>query len=92
MKFLSIDIGTSAAKCQLFTESGEILEYLRDEYDLMKIDGESYVDTAAILSSVKRFISECAKKHTVDSVAFSSLGESFVLTDAEGNILFHPML
>ena len=39
MNFLSIDIGTTGCKCQLFSEAGEILKYLFFEYDFKSIFG-----------------------------------------------------
>ena len=48
MNYLSIDVGTTGCKCQLFSEDGEILKYLFNEYDFMEIDGFHYVDVHAI--------------------------------------------
>lgn len=92
MNYLSFDIGTSAAKCQLYSEDGEILEYLREEYELLTVEGDLYIDTAKILDVVKDMLRKVTEKHRVDSLAISSLGESFVLLDDMDNILFHPML
>ena len=48
MNYLSIDIGTTGCKCQLFSEKGEILQYLFEEYDFLALDGCQYVDIYAI--------------------------------------------
>ncbi len=92
MNFLSFDIGTTCCKCQLFSENGEILEYLSEEHGFYSEEGEKYVDIEAITRNVLAMIGKVAERHRVDSVSFSSIGESFVLLDKEGNILIKPML
>lgn len=92
MNYLSIDIGTTGCKCQLFSENGEILEYLFDEYEFLRLDGKNYVNTDMVWAKVKFMLANVAKKHTISSVCISSLGESFVLLDKDDNVLFYPML
>ena len=92
MNYLSIDVGTTGCKCQLFSKSGEILKYLFTEYDFKRIDGISYVDVDTIEQHLRRMIGEIAKEFAVSSVCVSSLGESFVLMDESDRILFYPML
>ena len=92
MNYLSIDIGTTGCKCQLFSENGEILKYLFNEYDFKEIDGLHYVDVHAIEAHLRNMISEISGEFEVSSVCISSLGESFVLLDADDEILFYPML
>ena len=92
MKYLSIDVGTTRCKCQLFDEQGSILEYIAKDYAFKKVEGEIYVDADAIIENVKSMIKTVAKKHDIDSIAVSSFGESFVLLDGEENIIFYPML
>ena len=92
MHYLSIDVGTTGCKCQLFSQTGEILNYLFTEYDFKEIDGYHYVNVEAIEAHLRSMISEIASKNRVDSVCISSLGESFVVLDEEDNVLFYPML
>lgn len=92
MTYLSIDVGTTGCKCQLFSESGEILKYLFREYGFKIIDGESYVDVHAIEGHLREMIADISKNFDISSVCISSLGESFVLLDEEDRILFYPML
>lgn len=92
MNYLSLDVGTTCCKCQLFSEKGDILEYFTREYDFKKIDGELYVDVNAVWQNVKEMIAQVAKKHEISSFCVSSLGEAFVLLDKEDNLLFYPML
>ena len=37
MNYLSFDVGTTCCKCQLFSEDGNILEYLIKEYEFKKV-------------------------------------------------------
>lgn len=92
MNYLSIDVGTTGCKCQLFSESGEILKYLFTEYDFKVIQGEKYIDVVAIESHLRRMVKEIAAEHEISSVCISSLGEAFVLLDKNDEILFYPML
>lgn len=92
MNFLSIDIGTTGCKCQLFSEMGDILEYRFSEYPFLERDGYHYVNVHQIYQHLCEMVLSVKEKHEVSSLAFSSLGESFVLLDREDNILFYPML
>lgn len=92
MNYLSIDVGTTGCKCQLFSEKGEILKYLFSEYDFKEIDGSHYVNVHAIEDYLRNMISEISVQFEVNSVCVSSLGESFVLLDDHDQILFYPML
>ena len=92
MNYLSIDVGTTGCKCQLFSEKGEIIRYLFSEYDFKEVDGLSYVDVHAIEAHLRRMIAEISSEFEINSVCVSSLGESFVLLDENDHILFYPML
>ncbi len=92
MHYLSIDVGTTGCKCQLFSQNGEILEYLFEEYDFKQIDGENYVDVDTVWQYLKKMITQVAQRHEIASFCISSLGESFVLLDKADNVLFYPML
>ncbi len=92
MNYLSIDIGTTGCKGQLFSEKGEILQYIFEEYDFLALDGYQYVDIHTIEKHLRQMIGTISAKHTISSVCISSLGESFVLLDKEDNVLFYPML
>ena len=92
MNFLSMDVGTTCCKCQLFSETGEILEYLSKEYDFRREGEYSYVDVDAVWGNLSAMIREISTRHEIDSICVSSLGESFVLLDEEDKILFYPML
>lgn len=92
MNYLSIDVGTTNCKCQLFSDRGEILEERGAAYGFYTENGETYVDVAAIRSHVRGMIAAVAQKHAVHSICISSFGESFVLLDEKDEVLFRPML
>ncbi|MBQ2714124.1 MAG: hypothetical protein IJF76_00640, partial [Clostridia bacterium] len=92
MNFLSIDVGTTCCKCQLFSDKGDIIFYRALEYDLKKVDGEIYVDADAIRDNVFSLIRDAAKVDEVSSIAVSSFGEAFVLLGKNDEVLFYPML
>lgn len=91
-KYLSIDIGSTCCKCQLFDKNGHILEYISQEYDFFYNDNQRYVNIEKIKEIVFDMISTIAKKHPISSISFSTIGESFVLLDNDDNILFNPMI
>lgn len=92
MNYLSLDVGTTCCKCQLFSETGEIKEYIVKEYGFKTIDGRNYVDIETIWLFVREMIATVSKSHEITSICISSLGESFVLLDKNDGILFYPML
>ena len=92
MNFLSLDIGTTCCKSQLFSETGEILKYSAEEYSFLKKGGETYADIRGIFARVKKMIAEAAAEAEIASVCVSSFGESFVLLNERDEILFDPML
>lgn len=92
MNYLSIDIGTTCCKCQLFSEKGEILEYITNEYGFRKEGGYDYVDVDAIWLNLKGMIKSVAEKWEISSLCISTFGESFVVLDDKDGILFYPML
>lgn len=92
MNYLSIDVGTTGCKCQLFSENGEILKYLFKEYGFKESDGFYYVDIESIETNLRKMIFDISSQFEITSVCVSSLGESFVLLDKDDNVLFYPML
>lgn len=92
MNFLSLDVGTTACKCQLFSEQGEILGYLMKEYPLKEEEGVPCVDIAAICENVFGMVGAAKAWGSIDSICISTFGETFVALDEEDNVLFAPML
>ena len=56
MNFLGLDIGTTACKCQLFSEDGTILSYKIKEYKLLHEDDKFYIDIKAVWQNVKEML------------------------------------
>ncbi|MBE7087789.1 MAG: carbohydrate kinase, partial [Clostridiales bacterium] len=92
MNFLSIDVGSTCCKCQVFSSSGEIVFYGLKEYSLKKIDNDFYVDTKALTEILFLLIKDAGKENDIDSICISSFGESFVMLDKDDNVLFNPMM
>ncbi len=92
MQYLSLDVGTTCCKYQLFSDKGEILAYKAQEYALKTVDGEQYVDVEEIWRIVKGMLKSAAQEGEFGSICISTLGESFTLLDKEDNILFLPMI
>lgn len=93
MKYLCVDIGTTCLKVQVFNEKGEILFYESKECQLKDISGIKHADIFAIKNAVFELIKLAVTSvGKVNSIAFSSFGESFVLLDDKDEILTYPML
>ncbi len=92
MKFLSLDVGTTCCKYQIFDENGNILDYKSQEYSLKKVENKLYVDIETIKDILLFMLKEATKRAKFNSVAISTLGESFVLLDKDDNILYLPMI
>lgn len=92
MNFLSLDVGTTCCKCQLFSEEGEILAYKSEEYPLIAAGAKRYVDIGGIWERVKAMMRFAARHGGFSSMCISTIGESFVLLDREDRILHLPML
>ena len=90
--YLSLDVGSTCCKAQVFDESGEILFYRTLECPLKSAGGYRYADIGRITDTVKSLVREAAGAAKIDSLAFSSFGESFVLLDKGNRILADPML
>ena len=78
MNFLSLDVGTTCCKCQLFSEEGRIVAYHSEEYPLRTVGAERYVDTDEIFSRIKDMMRFAVAAGGFSSVCISSIGESFV--------------
>lgn len=92
MNFLSLDVGTTCCKCQLFSEEGDILAYKSEEYPLIERDGEKYVDILGIRAHLLDMMRYAAGKGGFSSMCVSTFGESFVLLGEGDEVLFLPML
>lgn len=92
MKFLGLDVGTTRMKCGVYNEKG-VLEYQNSvDYGELHNEKESYIDVDTIFSSAFALLKKAYQNCPFDSIAISSLGESFVLLDKKDNVIFYPML
>lgn len=91
-KFLGLDIGTTRMKCGIYGESGQLIYSDGGDYGTKQWGRESYVDADAVVTCAKSLLKKAYSAFPFDSIAISSLGESFVLLDEEDKVLFPPML
>ena len=68
MNYLSIDVGTTRCKCQLFSQDGEILEYLSEDYDFKKVGTENYINVDVLWTHIRTMIAKVAKNHEISSM------------------------
>lgn len=92
MTFLGIDAGTTCTKGVLFSEAGEILTVESRDNALLESNGYAYVDVGRIRDNVRDILRSISASYRVSTVAFTSLGESFVALDGEDQPVFPTML
>lgn len=87
-----LDIGTTGAKLTAYTEKGELLGSAYREYDVKREGGFHEVDARVIFEKVCEVLSEVGGKYPLSAIGVTSFGETFVLTDEEGEPLLPAML
>ncbi len=92
MNFLGIDAGTTCCKGVLFDESGNVLTSESRNGKLTVTDEGTYIDIELIFKNICDILSTVSKKYRIDTVTFTSLGESFAALDKNDEIVFPPML
>ena len=92
MKFLGIDVGTTNMKCGVYDEEGNLLYLEGREYGTKRRELQDYIDVERLVQTAKDLLLHAYKECPYDTIAVSSLGESFVLLDKDDNVLFLPML
>lgn len=93
MKIAGLDIGTTGCKCTVFDEKGIELGRAYRDYPVRRSVGGHEIDPTALLEGVYAVIAEMASKHhDIAGIGVTSFGETFVMTDAEGNPLAPAML
>ena len=88
MNCLGLDVGTTRIKCGVFDDKDNLI--YSDGVDYGGIG--DYIDIQSVKTSVFVLLAKAYKECPFSALAVSSLGESFVLTDKDDNILFLPML
>lgn len=93
MKIAGLDIGTTGCKCTVFDERGSYLGKAYRDYPVHRSVGSHEIDVSAIMEGVYEVIREMAAKFPdIAGLGVTSFGETFVLTDGEGNPLHPAML
>ena len=92
MRFLGLDVGTTRMKCGIYDEQGNFVYSDSIDYGEIKKGKGKYIDIESISKDAIELLVNAYKKFPYDTIAVSSLGESFVAFDKDGNILFLPML
>lgn len=93
MKIAGLDIGTTGCKCTVFDGRGDYLGKAYRDYPVHRSVGSHEIDISAIMEGVYEVIREMAAKFPdIAGLGVTSFGETFVLTDEEGNPLHTAML
>ncbi|MFH1825090.1 MAG: FGGY-family carbohydrate kinase [Candidatus Firestonebacteria bacterium] len=91
MSLLGIDVGTTGVKAVVFNLEGKIIASSYKEYPLIYIkQGWIELNPHIVWNSIEEVIKKVnilSKKDPVEVVSVSSMGESFVSVDSNGNIL-----
>ena len=93
MKIAGLDIGTTGCKLTVFDGQGRQLDKAYRDYPVSRTAGAQEVDAAALLEGVLAVLTEMGAKHPdIAGIGVTSFGETFVLTDDQGNPLAPAML
>lgn len=93
MKIAGLDIGTTGCKCTVFDEQGNYLGKAYRDYPVIRSVGSHEIDVSVVMDGVYAVIREMtAEFPDITGLGVTSFGETFVLTDGEGNPLHPAML
>ena len=94
MSILGLDVGTTSMKCHVFDTSGKIISKSSLEYDVKRVNGVHEIDMLALTQAFEVVMKKATEHLTdkVQSICVSSLGESFVPIDKNGELLADSML
>lgn len=93
MKIAGLDIGTTGCKCTVFDEQGTCLGKAYRDYPVLRAVGGHEVDVSTIMDGVYEVIREMARQYPdIAGIGVTSFGETFVMTDEDGNPLHPAML
>ena len=90
---IGLDVGTSGCKAVIYSAQGISLDSAYIEYPPMNSLYE--IDASIVIESVKdvlRSIAPCAVRHGAKAICVTSIGETFVLVDAQGKPVMPSML
>ena len=93
MKIAGLDIGTTGCKLTVFDENGCYLGKTYRDYPIRRAVSGHEIDISAMMESVYAVIGEMAAKYPdIAGIGVTSFGETFVMTDENGDPLHNPML
>ncbi|MCR5301890.1 MAG: carbohydrate kinase [Lachnospiraceae bacterium] len=93
MKIAGLDIGTTGCKCTVFDEGGRELGHAYRDYPVRRGIGGHEIDVNLVMDGVYAVISEMAGEYDdIAGIGVTSFGETFVMTDENGEVLAPAML
>ena len=93
MKIAGLDIGTTGCKCTVFDEGGKYLGKAYRDYPVRRRVTGHEIDVSVIMDAVTGVLREMAEKYPdIGGIGITSFGETFVMTDADGQPLHNAML
>ena len=93
MKIAGLDIGTTGCKCTVFDEHGKELDKVYKDYPVKRGISGHEIDVANLMEGVYGVIRETTENFPdIAGMGVTSFGETFVMTDEEGNPLAPAML
>ena len=88
MKIAGLDIGTTGCKLTVFDENGCYLGKTYRDYPIRRAVSGHEIDISAMMESVYAVIGEMAAKYPdIAGIGVTSFGETFVMTDENGEPL-----
>ena len=93
MKIAGLDIGTTGCKCTVFDENGKYLDKAYRDYPVRRRVTGHEIDVSVIMDGVREAIREMAAQYPdIGGIGITSFGETFVMTDGDGQPLHNAML
>ena len=93
MKIAGLDIGTTGCKCTVFDECGKYLGKAYRDYPVRRRVAGHEIDVSVIMDAVTGVLREMAGQYPdIGGIGITSFGETFVMTDADGQPLHNAML
>lgn len=93
MLLAGLDIGTTGCKVTVFDENGRELGKAYRDYPVRRAVSGHEIDISTMMESVYAVLSEMAAQHPdIGGIGVTSFGETFVLTDIDGEPLHNAML
>ena len=87
-----LDVGTTGCKIALYGSDATLLATYYNEYNTLHRNGQHEINFADLKSGVLAILKKAATEYKIDALGVTSFGETFVLLDAEDNILAPSML